>query len=114
MKRISNLKTKLILTALYIIIVLILSKLGFSCVFREYLGIQCPGCGMTRAYASLLKLDVVSAFKYHPMFWSVPLIYAYILFDLPLFSRKIDKIILLSILFGFLLVFGVRITSFFV
>lgn len=33
-----------------------------------------PTCGMTRAYLSLLKLDLKSAFYYHPLFWVVPAI----------------------------------------
>ena len=32
------------------------------------------GCGMTRAYLSLLKLDIASAFRYHPLFWMPPLL----------------------------------------
>lgn len=112
MRKISYFKTKLILTVIYIAIVFVFSKAGYSCVFRELFGIQCPGCGMTRAYISLLKFDVLSAFRYHPMFWSMPLLYAYILFDLPIVSRKIDNIILITIMLGFLLVFVARIMTF--
>ncbi|HHV50075.1 MAG TPA: DUF2752 domain-containing protein, partial [Clostridiales bacterium] len=37
-------------------------------------GIPCPTCGMTRSFLSLLKLDLKSAFYYHPLFWVVPII----------------------------------------
>jgi len=45
---------------------------GSSCVFMSFIGVPCPGCGLTRAYASLFSLDIRSAFIWHPMFWAVP------------------------------------------
>ena len=44
-----------------------------GCVFRQVTGLACPGCGMTRAWLSLLRLDVAAAAAYHPLFWVVPL-----------------------------------------
>lgn len=48
--------------------------LGIGCPVRWATGISCAGCGMTRAYLSLLRLDIRQAFRYHPLFWSVPLV----------------------------------------
>ena len=39
-----------------------------GCPIRVITGIPCPGCGMTRAFASLLHLDFARAFHYHPLF----------------------------------------------
>lgn len=50
--------------------------LGFPCVLYEYTGLQCGGCGLTRAAVSLLRLDFAAAFSYHAL-W--PLFVAYIL-----------------------------------
>lgn len=44
----------------------------YFCAFRRVTGLPCPGCGMTRAWASLLRGDLYSAWKFHPLFWSVP------------------------------------------
>lgn len=44
------------------------------CLFINIFGLPCPACGMTRAYISLVHLDIKKAFYYHPLFWSVPLI----------------------------------------
>lgn len=44
------------------------------CLFINIFGLPCPACGMTRAYISLVHLDIKRAFYYHPLFWSVPLI----------------------------------------
>ncbi len=38
--------------------------LDITCVFLKIFGIPCPGCGMTRAFLSLLELDFYSAAKY--------------------------------------------------
>ena len=42
------------------------------CIFFNIFGIPCITCGITRAYMSLLKLDIKSAFFYHPLFFMVP------------------------------------------
>lgn len=44
---------------------------GSICFFINFWGIPCPSCGITRAFINLLKLDLKSAFKYHPLFWLV-------------------------------------------
>ncbi len=49
------------------------------CYFKATLGIPCPGCGFTRAYLSLLKGDLVSAFFYHPLFFTAPLVAAVVI-----------------------------------
>lgn len=41
---------------------------GITCPIKFVTGVSCPGCGMTRAYLSLLKLDFRSAYYYHPLF----------------------------------------------
>ncbi|MBQ8546544.1 MAG: DUF2752 domain-containing protein [Clostridia bacterium] len=43
-----------------------MGKLGLSgCTFFEITHLYCPGCGGTRAVGSLLRLDVISSFKYN-------------------------------------------------
>lgn len=36
------------------------------CPFRRLTGVPCPGCGMTRSGANLVRGDVGRAFRYHP------------------------------------------------
>ena len=45
---------------------------GSPCPFDRFLHIPCLGCGMSRAWLSVLQLDFADAFSYHFMFWSVP------------------------------------------
>jgi len=61
--------------------------LSYKCPFLFFLGIPCPGCGMTRALLSLLRLDFAAAFHYHPLF---PLVIFWFLYGIRLyFYRKI-------------------------
>ena len=38
-----------------------------GCHFRKWTGLDCPGCGMTRAAAAALNGHVVEAFKFNPL-----------------------------------------------
>lgn len=42
---------------------------GITCPIRWLTGISCAGCGMSRAWLALLRLDLSAAFAYHPLFW---------------------------------------------
>lgn len=37
------------------------------CLFRMLTHIPCPGCGMTRSIAALVRGDVALSFRYHPL-----------------------------------------------
>ena len=37
------------------------------CFFRQATEIPCPGCGLTRGFAALLKFDFFGAFQIHPL-----------------------------------------------
>lgn len=90
-----------------IIFYALLFALGFTCPIKAVTGISCPGCGMTRAYLSLLRLKPGLAFSYHPLF-PLPAIFllAYI------FRRRLPenfkKIGIILILVLFFLVYLVR------
>ncbi len=40
---------------------------GPPCLFRTFLHLPCPGCGMTRSLISLWHADPAVSFRYHPM-----------------------------------------------
>lgn len=42
---------------------------GITCPILYLTGVSCAGCGMSRAWLSLLHLDVAGAIHYHPLFW---------------------------------------------
>jgi hypothetical protein len=37
------------------------------CVFKNLLGIECPGCGMTRAFSRILRGDLIAAVSYNSL-----------------------------------------------
>ena len=47
----------------------LIELLGVTCPIKFVTGISCAGCGMSRAWLSLLRMDVAGAFAYHPLFW---------------------------------------------
>lgn len=43
-----------------------------GCPIYEFLGINCPLCGTTRAWVSFLAGEISTAFRYHPFFLITP------------------------------------------
>ena len=41
------------------------NKIKLECIFKKLFKISCPACGLTRSIKSLLKLDIISSFKYN-------------------------------------------------
>lgn len=70
-----NRREKDFLTVVMVILGLAWLVLRPGCPLRNLTGIPCPGCGMSRAWLALLRLDVGSALAYHPMFWAVPVFF---------------------------------------
>ena len=42
-------------------------KISIPCIFYKMTGFHCPGCGVTRLFFSLFKLDFYQAFRYNPL-----------------------------------------------
>lgn len=102
MKSIPQLKQKLLLLAILAAAVLTARFLELPCIYLRFLGIPCPGCGMTRAVFSALRLDFAAAFSYHWMFWSVPVLLVMFLLDGKLFrQRLLNRLLLWFIAAGF-------------
>ena len=74
---------------------LILHYSGIGCVFLYAFNVPCPGCGMSRAAMSLLRLDLVAAWQFNPLIFVMPYVFAYILLDLK--PERLHKRILLGI-----------------
>lgn len=88
----------LLFFGLYLILTWIF--LDNNCLIKIVFGVPCPGCGMTRAFISLLKFDLPSAFYYHPLFLLVPLIAFMVVYNERPLVNKLYKSNLVWILLG--------------
>lgn len=85
----------------------------WPCVVRAVTGIPCPGCGLSRAWLAALRLDLAAAFFYHPLFWTVPLLGVYMLWDGELFQKPwLNKLFPAVLLGAYLLCYAVRIVAY--
>ncbi len=104
MGKIKGLGNSLLLTALYLAVLSVFWYFKIPCFFQSIFGFDCPGCGMSRAVFSALRLDFAAAFSFHPMFWSLPVLYLYFIFNGKIFHKKsVDNGILILIALGFLI-----------
>lgn len=90
--------------------------LGFSipCPIHFTTGLYCPGCGVSRMFFNIFKLDFISAFKSNPvLFCALPVFSALFIYHIYKYLRFGKKglskweNILLYIFIGILVVFGV-------
>jgi hypothetical protein len=56
------------------------SNLPPSCAFKTITGFGCFGCGLTRSFAYMGELSILSAFKLHPV---GPFLYLFVLSQIP-------------------------------
>lgn len=83
-------------------IVLLLYVTEIGCAFRFITGIPCMGCGLTRAWLSALRLDFAAAFNYHQLFFLIPYLFLWLIFDCRLLpSKKLDYTVIALILAAF-------------
>lgn len=64
-----KLKNLGIFTLTVLLYIAFMTITGIGCPIRWFTGISCPGCGMSRAFMALLRLDFADAFRYHPMIY---------------------------------------------
>ena len=50
----------------YVIFVAV-TGIKIPCFYLSNFGVECPGCGVTRMFVSMLHLDFVSAFWFNPV-----------------------------------------------
>ena len=93
----NRLKDKWPLIPAFLVMYVILHFMDATCIIKAVTGVECPGCGMTRAVISLMCFRFSAAFGYHPMVFTLPIILAYIIFDGRLFKNRIINLSLICV-----------------
>lgn len=70
-----------------------MEAIGITCPIKFVTGISCAGCGMSRAWLSVLRADFQSAAYYHPL-WFMPVI----VLVLVIFRKRIPERVLRGLL----------------
>lgn len=80
--------------AVYFAISIVL-KIGFSidilipCLWKTFFHIECPGCGLTRAFIEILHCNIIGAYNDNPLIFIVlPIGVFYLYFDFKKFKKK--------------------------
>lgn len=81
-----------------------------GCPIRFIFGICCPGCGMSRAVMSVLRLDFAAALHYHPLVFLLPVAVAVYFFRNRI-PKKLMTILYIAATLILLTVFVIRLTG---
>ena len=97
---------------LVFVILLCSYLLNIGCPIRHFLGIYCPGCGITRMFVSMIELNFYQAFRYNPLvfiYLIVFILYIILKFTIKKIFKKNLYIpnIIIYILIGIALLFGI-------
>jgi hypothetical protein len=77
-----------------------------SCSFREYFGIDCPGCGMQRSIIELLKGNILESINLYPALLPVMIMFGFL--TMHLLFRFRQGALILKIMF----IFNISLISF--
>lgn len=88
MKRILLKWDKIAIVAAVAVVVALMYAFDIPCIFLSIFDVPCFTCGMTRACLSLFRLDFATAWNYHPLFWTLPIILVWFWMDGKVFGRK--------------------------
>lgn len=59
------------------------------CLWKTFFHVECPGCGLTRAFIEILQLNIIGAYKTNLLvFIILPVGVFYLYFDFVNFKRK--------------------------
>lgn len=81
--------------------------LGIGCPIKFLTGISDAGCGMSRAWLSVLHLDFGRAFYYHPL-WMLPVPAVLAIFFKKRIPEKIYRLLVVCFVALFLMVYFYR------
>lgn len=106
----TNFKKIIVLFIIGILGIILFLKydIGIPCIFFELTGWYCPGCGITRAFVSLLQFDIYQAFRYNMLIVILlPFAIIYWIYSFALKGKKRIPNVVWYILLAITILFGV-------
>ncbi len=98
------------------LVAFILMMLFYRCPVKLIFGFDCPGCGMSRAFLALCRLDFKAAHDYHPMIFVVVIEFAYYILTRYIikknFSKKAENAILTATAIVMIVIWALRLIVF--
>ncbi len=85
-----------------------LEKHQGACFYKKYFGIECPGCGMQRAFIALLKGNVTESLQLFPALLPLMGMFVFLLLHLIFHFRNGAKILM----YWFILNVGIIVVSY--
>jgi len=104
--KIKQKKEKCLVFLLYVSFYIVSYLIKIDCLWKYIFGIECPGCGYSRALICAMQFDLKDAMSYNPMFWSFPILLLYFIFDGKVFKNRLINILVISIVFLGFIVLG--------
>ncbi|MFC5463484.1 DUF2752 domain-containing protein [Lederbergia graminis] len=96
---------------LYLTVISPMFNIHIPCIFKKITGLNCPGCGMTRAALALLDGDVYQAFRWNMLaFIIAPLLATYFVLEKKKMLKP-SKVLMTSMLVMAVLFFILRNTE---
>ena len=84
----------ILLLLIICIFIFLINNIKIPCMVNSIFGIYCPGCGITRMFISIVKLDFYQAFRYNPMvFLLLPFFIFYGILEVTPIIYKKDNIL---------------------
>ena len=75
MKALISKHFKLLLVIAIVLNILYIFIFQPACPWKKNFNIECAGCGLTRMFISLYKLDIYQAFRYNPLMFCLLVIF---------------------------------------
>ncbi len=76
------------------------------CMTKQFLGFDCPGCGLQRSVLFLLQGDFMAAFKMYPAIYVILLLLGFLLLDNFVKVRHNSKITIFLMISSLALILG--------
>lgn len=76
-----------------------LERHTLPCFYKKYLGIECPGCGMQRAFIELLKGNIIESLKIYPALLPTFFLFTYLILHLIFKFEKGAFVLKISFIF---------------